>query len=69
MSPKRITHTTRTHRQFADAPAASEASKTSPRLKLGLPKGSLQEATVKLFDRAGFKVLISERSYCPSIDD
>ena len=69
MSPKRITHTTRTHRQFADAPAASEASKTSPRLKLGLPKGSLQEATVKLFDRAGFKVIISERSYWPSIDD
>lgn len=39
------------------------------RLKLGLPKGSLQDATVKLFDRAGFKVLISERSYIPSIDD
>ena len=43
---------------------------TSPtRLKLGLPKGSLQEATVRLFDRAGFKVIISERSYQPSIDD
>jgi len=42
---------------------------TEARLKLGLPKGSLQEATVKLFDRAGFKVLISERSYAPSIDD
>ena len=39
------------------------------RLKIGLPKGSLQDATVKLFDRAGFKVLISERSYAPSIDD
>ncbi|MDP3723513.1 MAG: ATP phosphoribosyltransferase [Candidatus Omnitrophota bacterium] len=39
------------------------------RLTLGLPKGSLQEATVKLFDRAGFQVLISERSYAPSIDD
>ncbi len=38
-------------------------------LKLGLPKGSLQEATVKLFDRAGFKVVISERSYAPAIDD
>lgn len=43
---------------------------TNPRrLRLGLPKGSLQEATVKLFERAGFKVLISERSYQPSIDD
>lgn len=39
------------------------------RLKLGLPKGSLQEATARLFDRAGFKVVISERSYRPSIDD
>ena len=38
-------------------------------LKLGLPKGSLQEATVRLFERAGFKVVVSERSYRPSIDD
>jgi len=44
-------------------------SADGPRLKLGLPKGSLQDATVKLFDRAGFKVIISERSYAPSIDD
>ncbi len=39
------------------------------KLKLGLPKGSLQEATVKVFGRAGFKVHISERSYLPRIDD
>ena len=39
------------------------------RLKLGLPKGSLQDATVRLFERAGFKVLVSERSYLPSVDD
>ena len=39
------------------------------RLKIGLPKGSLQEATVRLFERAGFTVVISERSYAPSIDD
>ena len=39
------------------------------KLKLGLPKGSLQEATVKVFERAGFKVYISGRSYFPSIDD
>ena len=39
------------------------------RLKIGLPKGSLQEATVRLFARAGFQVLISERSYQPAIDD
>ncbi len=39
-------------------------------LKLGLPKGSLQEATFKLFKKAGFNlVLSSSRSYFPSIDD
>lgn len=39
-------------------------------LKLGLPKGSLQEATFKIFNKAGFKVrLPSDRSYFPSIDD
>ncbi len=38
-------------------------------LKLGLPKGSLQDATVELFRRAGYKVTISGRSYYPSIDD
>lgn len=39
------------------------------RLKLGLPKGSLQEATVRLFHAAGFQLGITERSYFPSIDD
>jgi len=39
-------------------------------LKLGLPKGSLQEATFKMFRKAGFNVtLSSERSYFPSVDD
>jgi ATP phosphoribosyltransferase len=38
-------------------------------LKLGLPKGSLQEATVRMFKKAGFYIGISERSYFPSIDD
>lgn len=39
-------------------------------LKIGLPKGSLQEATFKMFRKAGFNVsLSSERSYFPSIDD
>jgi ATP phosphoribosyltransferase len=39
------------------------------RLKLGLPKGSLQDATVQLFARAGFNIYVSSRSYYPSIDD
>ncbi len=39
-------------------------------LKLGLPKGSLQEATFKMFKKAGFNIFLpSERSYFPSIDD
>ena len=41
----------------------------APRLALGLPKGSLQQATVRLFERAGFKIHIGERSYAPAIDD
>jgi ATP phosphoribosyltransferase len=42
---------------------------TSPRLKLGIPKGSLQEATIDLFSRAGWKISLGSRSYVPSIDD
>src|SRR3954462_13468103 len=38
-------------------------------LKLGLPKGSLQDSTVQLFARAGFNIYVSSRSYFPSIDD
>jgi ATP phosphoribosyltransferase len=39
------------------------------KLKLGLPKGSLQDATVQLFARAGFNIYVSSRSYFPAIDD
>src|SRR5256885_2748953 len=39
------------------------------KLKLGIPKGSLQDATVQLFSRAGFNIYVSSRSYFPSIDD
>ncbi len=38
-------------------------------LSLGLPKGSLQESTFKLFRKAGFTVSVGSRSYVPSIDD
>jgi ATP phosphoribosyltransferase len=40
-----------------------------PKLKLGIPKGSLENATVDLFRRAGFNISTSSRSYFPSIDD
>ncbi|MBI5076613.1 MAG: ATP phosphoribosyltransferase [Nitrospirae bacterium] len=38
-------------------------------LRLGLPKGSLQEATLKLFRKAGYHVTVSGRSYYPIFDD
>lgn len=38
-------------------------------LKLGIPKGSLQESTFKLFEKAGYKMHVSSRSYVPAIDD
>jgi ATP phosphoribosyltransferase len=38
-------------------------------LKLGIPKGSLQDATVALFQRAGWNIRVSSRSYFPTIDD
>lgn len=39
------------------------------KLTVGIPKGSLQESTVEMMARAGFRVYISSRSYYPSIDD
>ena len=39
------------------------------KLKLGIPKGSLQDATIQLFARAGFNIYASARSYFPTIDD
>src|SRR6478672_191896 len=38
-------------------------------LKLGIPKGSLESATIDLFRRAGFNIATSSRSYYPAIDD
>lgn len=38
-------------------------------LRLGLPKGSLQDATAELFRRAGYKISFNSRSYFPTIDD
>jgi ATP phosphoribosyltransferase len=38
-------------------------------LRIGLPKGSLQEPTLELFKRAGFNIVVSSRSYRPAVDD
>ena len=42
---------------------------SKPLIRLGIPKGSLERATIELFRRAGWKISLSERSYVPSIDD
>ena len=44
-------------------------SEANFRLKLGLPKGSLQESTFKMFKKAGYNVSVGSRSYFPYIDD
>jgi len=38
-------------------------------LKLGIPKGSLEEATLRLLEKSGWKISISDRNYFPEIDD
>ncbi len=42
---------------------------SNQRLKLGLPKGSLENATIELFRKAGFNITTSTRSYFPAVDD
>ena len=39
------------------------------KLRIGIPKGSLQESTIRIFKKAGFNITVSSRSYFPSIDD
>lgn len=39
------------------------------KLKLGFPKGSLQESTLELFKKAGIRIYVSDRSYFPTCDD
>lgn len=44
-------------------------TQTKNKLKLGLPKGSLQESTFKMFQKAGYRVSVGSRSYFPYVDD
>ena len=48
---------------------SDSANEEGPKIRIGLPKGSLQETTAALFAKAGYDVRISGRSYYPSIDD
>lgn len=52
-----------------EARPACSTTMPEPILKLGLPAGSLQQATGELFAKAGFKINFPSRSYYPSIDD
>ncbi len=45
------------------------STKAVQKLKVGIPKGSLSEATIRMFAKAGFNVKVSSRSYIPVIDD
>lgn len=45
------------------------ADNPQPLLRIGIPKGSLEDATIELFDRAGYDISTSSRSYLPRIDD
>ncbi len=49
--------------------ARAMVKKEEKKLKLGIPKGSLSEATIKMFAKAGFNVVVSSRSYIPAIND
>ncbi len=51
------------------APGRNRCMKNKPMLRLGLPKGSLQEATLEKMAKAGFNISVSERSYLPCVDD
>jgi ATP phosphoribosyltransferase len=51
----------------ASKPPAKAEGK--PKLRLGLPKGSLQDATIEKMGKAGFKVQVTSRSYIPYVDD
>ncbi|MBX3733135.1 MAG: ATP phosphoribosyltransferase [Verrucomicrobiae bacterium] len=54
---------------MAKKPAKASPPPESPRLKLGLPKGSLQDATLEKLAKAGWNVTVSSRSYEPYVDD
>src|ERR1700723_1441187 len=58
------------HEEHCHGGEVSETtSGTTGKLKLGIPKGSLQDATIALFERAGWRIFANGRSYFPTVDD
>ena len=56
------------YREF-ESSADEDTVNRSMKLRLGLPKGSLQDSTIQLFARAGYNIYVGSRSYFPTIDD
>jgi ATP phosphoribosyltransferase len=57
------------NKKSAPSTTVADTQEDSPILQLGIPKGSLQEATFELLDKAGFSFSVQSRSYFPSTDD
>src|SRR5450755_4657408 len=57
------------NRRTTNIRSPSGVRRQTVKLKLGIPKGSLENATIDLFRRAGFQITTSSRSYFPAIDD
>src|SRR5437773_11301616 len=55
--------------RVANARSRSRTMKNKQVLRFGLPKGSLQEATIEKMAKAGFNISVSSRSYVPYVDD
>ena len=54
---------------YTGASKTRQVGRAAMKLRLGIPKGSLQDATIQLFQRAGYLLRVDSRSYFPSIDD
>src|SRR5580704_219420 len=67
VSPRTVTGSRWMHEPTIPTPCTGVS--TSMKLKLGIPKGSLENATIDLFRRAGYNITTSSRSYFPAIDD
>jgi ATP phosphoribosyltransferase len=66
---KRVEGTEKEQRETMSKTPTLNGEVAENRLRLGLPKGSLQEATIRMMKRAGWSVSVSERSYFPTVDD
>src|SRR3954471_24292077 len=64
-----VLHAESSHRQRDGQTPMTPTRPVANKIRLGIPKGSLQDATVSLFAQAGWKIYVSGRSYFPAIDD